>query len=87
MDGVVNIQERRNLEAMRINLGIGEEEAESIEKSVAPATYIEYMTKVEVFFVDGEISVGERKYLEGLRERLGLDKDTADAIEESVTSM
>ena len=28
MDGVVNIQERRNLEAMRINLGIGEEEAQ-----------------------------------------------------------
>ena len=84
MDGVVNAQERRNLEAVRINLGIGEEEAETIEKSAAPPAYIEYHSKVEDFFVDGEITVNERKYLDQLQERLDLDKNTAETIEETI---
>ena len=84
MDGVVNKIERRNLEIMRLELGLGVDEAEEIETMVAPQEVYQFVAVLEGLYLDtDEINAQARIFLHRKRSELGIDPEVAETIERS----
>lgn len=89
-DGIISDRERRLMDKLRTKLGISEERAKELEKTLlgnnsdAEKEYLE--TYKECLSEDGEISPKERRLLDKLREKLGISEARAKAIESSLST-
>jgi RNA polymerase subunit RPABC4/transcription elongation factor Spt4 len=84
LDGVINAKERVLLDAIRLELGLPEDEAEKIEIQEAPPGVMEYAGLVEGTLADGYISEAERQYLERKAIELGVDLEVARELEQAL---
>lgn len=87
LDGVVSPLERALLNEKRLELGLTSEEAEDIERQIAPKSILAYYHAVEAALIDGEISTMERDYLSRKAVELSVDEWTAEEIENSVKAV
>lgn len=89
-DGNISDRERRLMDKLRTKLGISEERAKELEKTLlgsnsdAEKEYLE--TYKDCLSEDGEISPKERRLLDKLREKLGISEARAKAIEASLST-
>jgi RNA polymerase subunit RPABC4/transcription elongation factor Spt4 len=84
LDGVVSIRERRLLDEKRLELGLGSDVADRIERECAPPNVVEYSRFVEGVLVDGIITDVEREFLDKKALQLGIDPWIAKQTEETL---
>jgi len=87
LDGVINIRERRLLDSKRLELGLTEDQAETIERQCAPANVMDYTRLLEGVLVDGIITDEERTFLQQKAKELNLDSWVAKQIEEATMAI
>ena len=90
LDGVISVGERRLLTEKRLELGLGADVADRIERECAPPHVIEYSHFVEGVLVDGIITDIEREFLDRKALQLGIDpwlaKETEAALLAAIVS-